>query len=1049
MLQLVLAVGSLLIAQADRDALPIATFAPYPAYRGLLNTSGVVLLTFSTQNEVTINYNLNHADSRCVAPDPHTPNSCGLHVHVGFSCAADSLVGGHYFNSLSNSTDPWPTIGYTTSAADQSVAMGQVMVNFGFPLENTKGRAFVLHDYQGVRIGCALLPATTDQVRLGHIGVYPDYMGSLNSIMGMLSLDFRATSVQLTWALQGLDPACSQKSDMENSCGIHIHEGTSCDLASAVGGHYYDKTLLGKDVWQTVFYTANADGSGSGSANVEFGFGFEGAKGRTVVIHDQSGNRISCSVLPLHASRETVTMALQPLSTATYNITGRVVAEFRGEGVKLSYNLMGATNCPYPGLAPNSCGIHIHAGFTCSPETVLGHYYNPTTFPTDPWSFAPYLTGNGGTSSTPSIGSVMVSYGRDWDHSKGRVVVVHDSNGTKVACAVLPATTDRVEVSVLSKLTTDTSMEGSAVLDFRATSVHIAYSLINVEPTCSQPGPANNSCGIHIHQGTSCESRETAGKHFFSTPEDPWGMIHYTANGSVAAGAVSVEYGYGFEDSKGRVLVVHNYGGAMVLCGLISTYKLRDITGLAKLMPTAESTVEGTALLDFRGMGTKMIYTLSGVDPRCSVPGNASLSCGMHIHRNFSCDNMMVGTHYFNASQYPDDPWEYVVYTANGTMANGSVVVSYGEDFARSEGRALVVHNYDGVKVSCATIPQITDRVNMGSLVQFADKQVLSGPITLDFRATSVHIAYNIKGVDPRCVSRSAANNSCGLHIHMGMTCDLEQVGAHFFDPSMADPWLPDYIVANAEGEAAGVLDIEYGYGYAQSKGRALVLHNQDGVKVACALIPAVNTLNPVVVESWTTFSGYSGVYAGVSASVNAGFKAESVTLAYSLANVPCECSTPGPAKNSCGLHIHEGVTCSDATAVGGHYFDASKFSVDPWAVAVYSANPCLSSSETSGTTAQGSLTVQFGFGYEATKNRVMVVHDYNGVKIACAPLTPTTSYVLVIVLAVSGALLLLVTGLIIFLRRRRKSDPNGILHQNLLANDRANAMRRTLSVNV
>lgn len=104
------------------------------------------------------------------------------------------------------------------------------------------------------------------------------------------------------------------------------------------------------------------------------------------------------------------------------------------------------------------------------------------------------------------------------------------------------------------------------------------YELQGVDPLCvSGAGDMANSCGIHFHEGTDCES--DAGAHYFSSilDEDPWASISYTAVESVgqyiAAGeSVAVETGFEAIDIVGHAFIVHAYDGSRVACGLIEDY---------------------------------------------------------------------------------------------------------------------------------------------------------------------------------------------------------------------------------------------------------------------------------------------------------------------------------------------------------------------------------------------------------------------------------------------------------------------------------------------
>merc|ERR1712139_290190 len=90
---------------------------------------------------------------------------------------------------------------------------------------------------------------------------------------------------------------------------------------------------------------------------------------------------------------------------------------------------------------------------------------------------------------------------------------------------------------------------------------------------CATAGNAKNSCGIHIHAGSSCKNSETQGGHFWNkafTPEDPWKSVTFSefVQGDRAAGSVSVNY---YEPSSvGRVLIVHDRNGARVACSKIT-----------------------------------------------------------------------------------------------------------------------------------------------------------------------------------------------------------------------------------------------------------------------------------------------------------------------------------------------------------------------------------------------------------------------------------------------------------------------------------------------
>ena len=73
----------------------------------------------------------------------------------------------------------------------------------------------------------------------GGFAAYPGYEGPL-SLKGRMLLRFDDASGNMTLAheLQGVERACADGGDaaVANSCGVHIHEGTSCDGPDLVVG---------------------------------------------------------------------------------------------------------------------------------------------------------------------------------------------------------------------------------------------------------------------------------------------------------------------------------------------------------------------------------------------------------------------------------------------------------------------------------------------------------------------------------------------------------------------------------------------------------------------------------------------------------------------------------------------------------------------------------------------------------------------------------------------------------------------------------------------
>jgi len=186
-------------------------------------------------------------------------------------------------------------------------------------------------------------------------------------------------------------------------------------------------------------------------------------------------------------------------------------------------------------------------------------------------------------------------------------------------------------------------------------------------------------------------------------------------------------------------------------------------------------------------------------------------------------------------------------------------------------------------------------------------------------------------------------------------------------------------------------------------------------------------------------YPGYSGPYKPIFNLTSVDFAGAGATISYFLTGVPCECSEIGPAANSCGLHIHDGESCEAIAGIKNHWYNASSFAVDPWIFTPYISAPCSASCSANVGIASGTLTVSFGFSGADSISKVLVVHDYFGTGIGCAPIhvspkpTANDSYLILPFLITIGALLvILMVG--VFLQNRKKPDAMGTIHQALMS---------------
>jgi len=126
------------------------------------------------------------------------------------------------------------------------------------------------------------------------LGSYPGYEGSLKVTGEVNAYLSRTGNAYVTYDLKGLEDACKTTPEgVGNACGIHIHEGKSCDDASAVGGHYYG---VDSDPWGVLGYNSRY-GKARGSVKAPIGQG-QDISGRAIVVHDSTGGRVACALLP-------------------------------------------------------------------------------------------------------------------------------------------------------------------------------------------------------------------------------------------------------------------------------------------------------------------------------------------------------------------------------------------------------------------------------------------------------------------------------------------------------------------------------------------------------------------------------------------------------------------------------------------------------------------------------------------------------------------------------------------------------------------------------
>ena len=123
------------------------------------------------------------------------------------------------------------------------------------------------------------------------------------------------------------------------------------------------------------------------------------------------------------------------------------------------------------------------------------------------------------------------------------------------------------------------------------TEVSFAFALTAVDPMCAGgAGGSANSCGVHIHVGSTCDADALGHYYTGAVTVDPWSAIGYTtlidadSATTSASGFVQVDTGGTIADLTGRAFIVHDYAGGRIACGLLSANEGRTCTELPPVL---------------------------------------------------------------------------------------------------------------------------------------------------------------------------------------------------------------------------------------------------------------------------------------------------------------------------------------------------------------------------------------------------------------------------------------------------------------------------------
>jgi hypothetical protein len=778
--------------------------------------------------------------------------AAGIHIHVGKSCADPNLqTSGLHFKEDASGQNPWVDSHYTIEAGK---AKGTIEVNSGYTFHDNEGRVVIVHNDQGHRIACSVLAVAYGGVHIhtgmscanaGNVGghywkdtnstdpwtsAYNSGKTTSNGVATVASgyqfTDNVGHAVVVHAAADGSRIGCGV---LGAAASLHVHTGASCLDSNGVGGHYYDKKLVGDaDPWTGIAFPVSDDGNAKGSFEVATGYIYEENEGHAVVVHAQGGDLVGCGVL----------------------------AEATG-------------------------GIHIHSGLSCDTDSeVGGHYWMPSDA-RDPWNNLTYTT------RLPSTaGSTVVDSGYPIDMNTNHAVVVHSAiDGSRILCGVLEL--QKLYPDGATALTASMDAYPGAGSNFSGdvtvvpVDIDDANAPLRVEFTLDGLDTSTLKATMRSYPGyteSNTESVYGSVSIQMTAARDPTtdasGLGGGVGESNAATGLWTTFTAYpGIENPTAASGIARVVGGRTLADPLTFQYKLENVPRtLASSIEGYPGLVEpnlpasGTVKVEDVGGGgeIKVHYDLSNLNAE-SLASAGPLAAKIGGYPGASPDYAPVGTASVTAS-----------------VTNGAFDLRWSLSGLKPTLKATLV-KYPG-----AIGPQPTGTVHVE-----------------DQPDGSLKVYYDLAGFDGNVVVGS-------LHVHSGKSCTLhELVGGHYWSTELSpDPWLQP--IFNVQGDVSkGSFSLTSGYTIAANTKHAVVIHNDDGDRIACGILE--------------------------------------------------------PAK--AGIHIHEGLSCDTDAGVKGHYWkDASK--ADPWITTLYDA---------AATTASGTVTVNSGFTTAENFAHAVVVHSAAG----------------------------------------------------------------------
>lgn len=738
--------------------------------------------------------------------------SGGIHVHEGTDCGDSKTIGLHLY---SKAVDGWLKTQYSTdgdggSTIDVSTAGYALEAEGAGDRSVVAGRCIVLHGASDSDIGTRVAIGKIEKKDGKYIATITKYPGS--TVAGLNPTGRITVTVDKISKVMNLKGVVNGLARNVPGLGIHIHTGTDCTKADAVGGHL----LYRGDGFLKTTYTS--DTKGVGQVNIatpggaytllnkdEKDAGPTAVEDHCIVVHNDAGARISTGKIKCGGDGK-CKASFAPYPKPVVPIKGELTVALVGGVLKITGDIVGLPRGKTDGR------IHVHTGTDCTnagyadaldiSAHIGNHLYSNNI---DGWAFPKPTTydtdANGETTINVKASKYVLAASAaklGMPSVQNRCIVLHglsaSAPGDRVAIAKIVASADGVFTAKVGKYPGPNDLktvpEGVITLTERSGQITLTGKLKGL-------GKSLDKAGIHIHTGTDCTGgsdksskakvNAVIGGHLNSNG-DGFLETSYKTNingeGSIDVGTPKDSYTLRTATAtdkvpavEGRCIVVHDDGSTLFARVGIAKVVCDDATGVCKATvgPYPKPVGPLSGVLKVTKPNAKTILISGTVE---GAPRDVARA-GIHVHEGTDCaDKDAIGNHLYTNTI---DGWLSTTYN---TDAKGETTVlvnalNYALDAADDvvgrpavEGRCIVMHGSeasDGERVAIGKIVKKEGSFTavMGKYPGPASslKSTPSGTITVTPNGKNIQLTGKISGLAPNL-------EKVGIHVHTGDACN-------------------------------------------------------------------------------------------------------------------------------------------------------------------------------------------------------------------------------------------------------------------------------------